>query len=76
MCLKIRTSYQNQKAVAVRVEQLPSIDWVLYQEMRDSLQSRSDLGTFRQGRGFQVGMPYLSSNDLPLIAFNCVYLGK
>ena len=54
MCLKVNASFDKQPAVAVRVENVPGLDWSNYEEMRKTLLRRKDLATFRQSREFRV----------------------
>ena len=56
MCLNIRTSYDSERAVAIRVENLPRgrVNWDIYQEFKDSIHKRADLATLKQSRPFHV----------------------
>ena len=54
MCLKTNTSYQSEHAIAIRDENVPSVDWNAYHKMREAVRMRTDLATFRQSRRFQV----------------------
>ena len=51
MCLKISTSYNTKPAIAVRVENVPNIDWTIY---HTSFNKMKDVANFRQPREFRV----------------------
>jgi len=54
MCLKVNSCYDKQRAVAIRPENIPDLDWSVYQNMREAVNQRKDLATFRQSRDFRV----------------------
>ena len=53
----LNTSYCGEKALALRAENIPCIDWDMYNTMRDCMRKRNDICTFRQGQQFRVSVP-------------------
>lgn len=43
-------------AIAVRAENVPNMDWTVYQSMRDSLSQQKEISSFKQPREFQVSI--------------------
>lgn len=59
MCLKTTTSYQSERAIAVRTENFPpgKVNKDLLLDFKESIRKKTDVATFKQSRLFQVSAP-------------------
>lgn len=50
-CL-VETTYKGKKAIGIRAESIPGINWKLYNNIRDKFRHRDDIANFRQAGSF------------------------